>query len=104
MAEEVSARLGDNWGQLPIKSTMFKGDSVEGDPALKIVTCMRAKSGDSPAPKPFQPGTVGLLKNPIPGKMAIENKRVSMAIFAQMVLFQQPHSPRFSLPVPGLSS
>ena len=44
------------------------------------------------------PGTVGLLKNPIPEKMAIENKRVSMAIFAQMVLFQQPHSPSPALP------
>jgi hypothetical protein len=49
---------------------------------------------------------VGLLKNPIPGKMAIENKRISMAIFAQMVLFQQPHWLSFGglevklLPVP----
>jgi hypothetical protein len=38
---------------------------------------------------------VGLLKNHIPGKTAIENKRVSVAIFAQMVLFQQPHCPYY---------
>jgi hypothetical protein len=44
-----------------------------------------------PESRKAKTGTVGLLKNPIPGKMAIENKRVSMAIFAQMVLFQQPH-------------
>jgi mRNA interferase RelE/StbE len=40
-------------------------------------------------------GTVGLLKNPLSEKTAIENKRVSTAIFMQMVLFQQPHCPCF---------
>jgi hypothetical protein len=38
-------------------------------------------------------GTVGLLKNPLSEKTAIENKRISTAIFMQMVLFQQPHCP-----------
>jgi len=38
---------------------------------------------------------VGLLKNPMSEKMAIETKRVSLANFAQMALFQQPPCPRF---------
>jgi len=43
-------------------------------------------------------GTVGLLKNPMSEKMAIETKRVNLANFAQMALFQQPHSPSPSHP------
>ena|GEM_PF-7006882 len=43
---------------------------------------------------------VGLLKNPMFEKMAIETKRVSLANFAQMALFQQPPCPFFR-PVQG---
>jgi hypothetical protein len=51
--------------------------------------------GQAPREKRGEKGTVGLLKNPIPGKMALDNKGISIAIFAQMALFQQPHSPYY---------